>query len=132
MAENPLQNVTFPSNGTTAHGYLALPEGGSGHGVIVIQEWWGLTSHIADVTNRLAAEGFVALAPDLYGGSTTHDSAEAGELMQQLPVQQAARDLAGAVDFLLAHDAVTSMTVGAVGFCMGGGFVVTMAAQLGD
>ena len=132
MAENPLQNATYPSNGTTAHGYLALPAGGSGPGVIVIQEWWGLTSHIADVTNRLAAKGFVALAPDLYGGSTTHDSAEAGELMQQLPVEQAARDLAGAVDFLLAHDAVTSKTVGAVGFCMGGGFVITMAAQLGD
>ena len=132
MAENPLQNVTYPSNGTTAHGYLALPAGGSGPGVIVIQEWWGLTSHIADVTNRLAAEGFVALAPDLYGGSTTHDGDEAGELMQKLPVEQAAKDLAGAVDYLLAHDAVTSSTAGAIGFCMGGGFVITMAAQLGD
>ena len=64
--DNPLQNVTFPSNGRTAHGYLAPPESGTGPGVVVIQEWWGLTSHIADVTNRLAAEGFVALAPDLY------------------------------------------------------------------
>ena len=132
MPENPRQNVTFPSNGTTAHGYLAVPEGGSGPGVIVIQEWWGLTDHIADVTNRLAAEGFVALAPDLYGGTTTHDSDEAGELMQQLPVEQAARDLAGAVDFLLDHESVTSSTVGVVGFCMGGGFVITMAAQLGE
>jgi len=132
MVENPLQNVTFPSNGSTAHGYLALPAAGSGPGVIVIQEWWGLTSHIADVTNRLAAEGFVALAPDLFGGTTAHDSDEAGELMQQLPVEQAARDLAGATDFLLAHEAVTSSTVGTVGFCMGGGFVITMAAQLGD
>ncbi|MEO6881442.1 MAG: dienelactone hydrolase family protein [Mycobacteriaceae bacterium] len=132
MAENPVQNVSFPSNGGTAHGYLALPESGSGPGVIVIQEWWGLTTHIKDVTDRLAAAGFVALAPDLYGGSTTHDSDEAGELMQRLPVEQAATDLAGAVDFLLAHTAVTSKTVGAVGFCMGGGFVITMAAQLGD
>ena len=55
MTENPLQNVTFPSNGRIAHGYLALPPSGRGPGVIVIQEWWGLTSHIADVTNRLAA-----------------------------------------------------------------------------
>lgn len=132
MAENPLQNVTFSSGGRTAHGYLALPESGSGPGVIVIQEWWGLTSHIADVTNRLAAEGFVALAPDLYGGTTTHDADEAGRLMGELPVDQAATDLAGAVDFLLAHDAVTSARVGAVGFCMGGGFVLVLAAQQGD
>jgi len=132
MADNPVQNVTFPSNGSTAHGYLALPSSGTGPGLIVIQEWWGLTSHIADVSNRLAAEGFVALAPDLYGGSTTHDGDEAGELMQKLPVEQAAKDLAGAVDYLLAHDAVTSSTAGAIGFCMGGGFVITMAAQLGD
>jgi carboxymethylenebutenolidase len=132
VTENPIQNVTFPSGDGTAHGYLATPPSGSGPGVVVIQEWWGLTSHIADVTNRLAAEGFVALAPDLYGGSTTHDSEEAGRLMGELPVQDAARDLAGAVDFLLGHDAVTSSTVGAVGFCMGGGFVLVLAAQQGD
>jgi carboxymethylenebutenolidase len=130
--ENSLQNVTFASNSSRAHGYLALPAGGSGPGVVVIQEWWGLTSHIADVANRLAAEGFVALAPDLYGGATTHDADEAGKLMQALPVEQAARDLGGAVDYLLGHDAVTSSTVGAVGFCMGGGFVLVLAAQQGD
>jgi len=132
VTDNPLQNVTFPSNGGTAHGYLAVPASGRGPGVVVIQEWWGLTNHIADVTNRLAAEGFVALAPDLYGGSTTHDAAEAGELMAKLPVEQAARDLAGAVDFLLGHESVTSSKVGAVGFCMGGGFVLVLAAQQGD
>jgi carboxymethylenebutenolidase len=132
VTDNPLQNVTFPSNGGTAHGYLAVPASGSGPGVVVIQEWWGLTNHIADVTNRLAAEGFVALAPDLYGGSTTHDSEEAGRLMQELPVDRAARDLGGAVDYLLGHEAVTSQKVGAVGFCMGGGFVLVLAAQQGD
>ena len=132
VTDNPLQNVTFPSNGGTAHGYLAVPASGSGPGVVVIQEWWGLTNHIADVTNRLAAEGFVALAPDLYGGSTTHDSEEAGRLMQELPVDRAARDLGGAVDYLLGHEAVTSSKIGAVGFCMGGGFVLVLAAQQGD
>ena len=132
MTENAIQNVTFPSNGDTAHGYLAVPESGSGPGVVVIQEWWGLTAHIADVSNRLAAEGFVALAPDLFGGTTTHDSDEAGKLMQELPVDRAARDLGGAVDFLLGHDAVTGNAVGTVGFCMGGGFVLALAAQQGD
>jgi carboxymethylenebutenolidase len=130
--DNPAQNTTFASNGGQAHGYLALPAGGSGPGVIVIQEWWGLTDHIVDIANRLAAEGFVALAPDLFGGKTTHDSGEAGRLMSELPVEKAAEDLAGAVDFLLNHEAVTSSKVGAVGFCMGGGFVLLLAAQQGD
>lgn len=132
MAEaNARQNVTFPSNGGSAHGYLKLPESGRGPGLVVIQEWWGLTSHIADLVDRFAAAGFVALAPDLYGGATTHDADEAGQLMQSLPVDRAARDLAGAVDFLLARDDVEGDRVGAVGFCMGGAFVLTLAAQEG-
>ncbi len=125
------QNVTFSSNGGEAHGYLALPDSGHGPGLVVIQEWWGLTSHIADITDRFAAEGFVALAPDLYGGPTTHDADEAGKMMQELPVDRAARDLAGAVDFLLQRDDVQGDRVGVVGFCMGGAFVLTLAAQEG-
>ena len=132
MTENPRQNVTFPSNGSEAHGYLATPPSGSGPGVIVIQEWWGLTDHIADVSDRLAAEGFVALAPDLFGGKVAHDADEAMKLLTELPVDRAARDLAGAVDYLLAQDSVTSSTVGAIGFCMGGGFVLMLAAQQGE
>jgi carboxymethylenebutenolidase len=132
MTENPRQNVTFPSNGSQAHGYLATPAGGSGPGVIVIQEWWGLTDHIADISDRLAGEGFVALAPDLFGGKVAHDADEAMKLLTELPVDRAARDLSGAVDYLLAQDSVTSSTVGAIGFCMGGGFVLLLAAQQGD
>jgi carboxymethylenebutenolidase len=126
---NPRQNVEFPSNGDHAHGYLAVPASGKGPGVIVIQEWWGLTDHIAGIADRLAEAGFVALAPDLYGGTTTHDAEEATKLLMEIPVDRAARDLAGAVDFLITHDAVTSSTVGAIGFCMGGGFVLLLAAQ---
>ncbi len=126
------QNVTFASNGNEAHGYLAMPPAGSGPGLVVIQEWWGLTSHIKDVTDRFAAEGFVALAPDLFGGKTTHDGDEAEQLMKDLPQDQAARDLAGAVDYLLGSDEVTSEKLGVVGFCMGGNFVLTLATQQGD
>lgn len=128
---NPRQNVTFASNGARAHGYLALPPSGSGPGLVVIQEWWGLTSHIAEITDRFAAEGFVALAPDLYGGVTTHDADEAGRLMSELPVARASRDLAGAVDYLLERDEVTGDQIGAVGFCMGGAFVLSLAVQEG-
>jgi carboxymethylenebutenolidase len=131
MAEASQQNVTFPSNGGEAHGYLSLPEGGSGPGLIVIQEWWGLTSHMKDLADRFASTGFVALAPDLYGGETTHDAEEAGRLMQQLPADRAAQDLAGAVDYLLGRREVAGDQLGAVGFCMGGGFVLTMAQQQG-
>src|SRR5579859_679988 len=87
---NSRQNVTFASNGDEAYGYLGLPASGSGPGVIVIQEWWGLTTHIAQIADRLAGEGFVALAPDLYGGATTHDTDEALQLMLELPVDRAA------------------------------------------
>lgn len=132
MPDNSKQNITFASNGDEAHGYLALPGTGTGPGLIVIQEWWGLTDHIASLADRFAREGFVALAPDLYGGRTTHDAEEAGRLMQELPVERAARDLRGAVDYLLSHEAVSGDRLGAVGFCMGGGFVLSLAAQEGE
>jgi carboxymethylenebutenolidase len=130
--QTPYQNVTFPSNGGTAHGYLAVPESGSGPGLIVIQEWWGLTDHIADVSNRFAREGFVVLAPDLFGGRTTHDEEEASNLMGQLDPAKAVQELSGAVDYLLAQPSVTSDAVGVVGFCMGGGFVLHLAAREGE
>jgi carboxymethylenebutenolidase len=128
---NPVQNVTFASNGDEAYGYLALPASGKGPGLIVIQEWWGLTTHMAHTADRLAGEGYVALAPDLYGGTTTHDEAEALQLLLELPVDRAARDLRGAVDYLLSRDEVVGETVGVVGFCMGGSFALQLAVQEG-
>jgi carboxymethylenebutenolidase len=130
--QTPYQNVSFPSNGTTAYGYLAEPPNGNGPGLIVIQEWWGLDDHIADVVNRFAGAGFVALAPDLYGGRVAHDEAEAVALMRQLVPAQAVRDLSGAVDYLLDLPSVTGDSVGVVGFCMGGGFVLRLAARAGE
>jgi carboxymethylenebutenolidase len=129
---NPHQNVTFASNGGTAHGYLRKPASGTGPGVIVIQEWWGLDDHIAGLVDRLAGDGFVALAPDLYGGRVAHDADNAGTLMQELDVDHAVQDLSGAVDFLLADESVTSTTIGAIGFCMGGGFVLRLAVAEGE
>lgn len=130
-ADSARHNVAFSSNGRQAHGYLARPPSGGGPGLVVIQEWWGLTAHIAGLVDRFAAEGFVALAPDLFGGNTTHDAEEAGRLMSQLPPDSAARDLAGAVDYLLGQDEVTGERVGSVGFCMGGAFVLALAVAEG-
>lgn len=124
--------VSFPSNGHAASGYLAVPSSGSGPGVIVIQEWWGLVPHIKDVCDRYAAEGFVALAPDLFNGKTTTEPDEAGKLMMTMNIEQAAKDMSGAVDYLKGLDAVTSTGLGVTGFCMGGGLAMMLATQRPD
>jgi carboxymethylenebutenolidase len=124
--------VDFPSNGHAASGYLAVPETGSGPGVIVIQEYWGLVPHITDVCDRFAGEGFVALAPDLFHGRTASEPDEAGKLMMALNIDEAARDMGGAIDFLQGHDAVTSSGVGVIGFCMGGGLALVLAVHRAD
>lgn len=122
--------VTFASNGGTASGYLATPEGGGGVPVVVIQEWWGLVPHIQDVCDRFAAEGFAALAPDLYRGESTTEPDEAGKLMMALNVEQAAKDLSGAVDEL--RRVTGRESVGVVGFCMGGGLALVAACHRPD
>lgn len=122
--------IEFASNGSTASGYLALPEGGSGPGVIVIQEWWGLVPHITDVSDRFAAEGFVALAPDLYGGKKTTEPDEAGKEMMALRIPEATKDMSGAVDELLRRS--SGEHVGVVGFCMGGGLALVLATARPD
>lgn len=123
--------VEFPSNGSTAQGYYAPAEGG-GPGVVVIQEWWGVVPHITDVCDRFAAAGFSALAPDLYHGETTTEPDEAGKLMMALNVGQAVKDMAGAIAFLQADERVTTDKVGVIGFCMGGGLALVLAAERPD
>ncbi len=123
--------IEFPSNSTSGRGYLAAPVGGSGPGVVVIQEWWGLVDHIVDVCDRLAAEGFVALAPDLYGGKSTTEPDEAGKLMMTLNIERAAKDMSGAVDEV-ARRSGEGRRVGVIGFCMGGGLALMVAAERGD
>jgi carboxymethylenebutenolidase len=124
--------VEFPSNGTTGSGYFAPAAGGSGPAVLVIQEWWGLVPHIRDVVDRFAAAGFSALAPDLYRGATTTEPDEAGKLMMSLNLEQASKDLRGAIAFLKGADEVDSSGVGVVGFCMGGGLAMMVAAREPD
>ena len=121
--------VEFPANGQTGTGYLSIPPQGNGPGVVVIQEWWGLVDHIKDVCNRFAGEGFVALAPDLYHGKTTKSPDEAAKLLMELRIDEAEKDLSGAVQYLLEHDATTSQKVGVVGFCMGGALSLYTATK---
>lgn len=116
------------ADGGPVPAYVSLPPSGSGPGVVVIQEWWGLVPHIRDVADRLAAEGFVAIAPDLYRGAQTSEPDEAGKLVMEMRLDQAARDMGGAVDALLAMPETTGSGVGVIGFCVGGGLALYLAS----
>jgi carboxymethylenebutenolidase len=124
--------ISFPSNGSEGHGYLSVPSSGSGPGVVVIQEWWGLVPHIKDVCDRFAVEGFCALAPDLYHGTqvSVSEPDEAGKAMMAMELGRAARDMSGAVDAVRGRAAGDA--VGVVGFCMGGGLALVLATQRPD
>ncbi|MDG4817378.1 dienelactone hydrolase family protein [Micromonospora sp. WMMD956] len=119
--------VSFVSNGGTSEGYLAIPSGGAANpAVIVIQEWWGLVPHIRSVADRFAEAGFVALAPDFYHGESTGEPDEARRLLMGLQMDEAAKDIAGAAEFLAARPEVAGK-VGCVGFCAGGSLALWSA-----
>ncbi|MCY3734191.1 MAG: dienelactone hydrolase family protein, partial [Chloroflexi bacterium] len=101
--------------------------GGPYPGVVVIQEWWGLNPNICDIANRIAAEGYVALAPDLFHGAVTAEPDEAQKLMMTLQEPNALVDMSGAVAALQARDDVRSDRIGVTGFCLGGGMSLLLA-----
>ena len=117
--------VSFSTTHEQDTGYLSAS--GKGPGIVVIQEWWGLVPHIRKIVDRFASEGFCALAPDLYHGKTTKEPDEAGKMMMALNMEQAAKDMTGAYDYVKNHPACTGK-VGSVGFCMGGGLSLTIAS----
>lgn len=119
------QLVELSGDAVAAAGYLAAPDA-KGPGVIVIQEWWGLVDHIKDVADRLADEGFVALAPDLYQGRTTKEPDEAQKLMMQMNIAEAGKTMAAAFDYLEVNPMVEG-GIGSVGFCMGGAMSLYLA-----
>ena len=114
------RTVTFKRpDGQNVQGYLAEPPSPQGApGVVVIQEWWGLNDQIRGVADRLAAQGYRALVPDLYRGKVGLAANEAEHLMNALDFGDAAsQDIAGAVAHLKDSG---SAKVGVTGFCMGG------------
>jgi carboxymethylenebutenolidase len=124
--------VEFRANGTTTKGYLSAPAEAPGPGVLVIQEWWGLVGHIKNVADRFAAEGFTALAPDLYHGKTATEPDEAGKLFMAINIARVEKDLRGAATYLAAH--ARPGKLGAIGFCMGGQlalFAATLNPSIG-
>lgn len=112
--------ISFSCNGDNYAGYLSEAKGGSGPGVIVIQEWWGLVGHIKNVADRFAEAGFTALAPDFYKGEVAGEPEEAGKMMMALNIRETEKILACAVKRLLSEQATSCKKAGVVGFCMGG------------
>ncbi len=123
--------VEFAANGHSASGYMSLPSR-PGPGLLVIQEWWGLVDHIKDLVDRFAAEGFVALAPDLYHGDMTKSPDEAGKMLMALNIAEAGKDMRGAAKYLLGLDEVAPKKVGILGFCMGGQLALYAASEYPD
>lgn len=120
--------ITFPSGSETASGILYLPTGAGPHpAVIVIQEWWGLNDWIKEQASQYADRGFVALAVDLYRGKVATDAETAHELSRGLPQDRGVRDLVSAFDFLAKRSDVDAKRIGAVGWCMGGGYAAQLA-----
>src|SRR5437867_12245542 len=100
-------------------GFLSVPKKGSGPGVLVLHAWWGLTDFFKGLSDRLASAGFVAFAPDLYGGATASTRDEAKKLLSKLDDEAGRRDIASGVRGLKIHPAVRGKGVGVVGCSLG-------------
>ena len=128
FAVNAQQAVTFPSGDSTAQALLYLPQGPGQHpALIVIHEWWGLNDWIKQEAAGYAAKGYVTLAVDLYRGKVATDPEMAHELSRGLPQDQGVRDLTAAVAWLQSRKDVKRERIGAVGWCMGGGYALQLA-----
>lgn len=125
------ERVTFKSKaGDEASGALALPPGGGkAPALVVVQEYWGVNDHVKSLVTRFAAEGFVALAPDVYRGAIAKTAEEAGKLMKGLDWGRAMGDVAGAVEYLRAHPRGNGK-VAITGFCMGGAITLLAATTI--
>jgi carboxymethylenebutenolidase len=123
--------VSYKSGDETVSGYLAAPSGGGKHpALIVVHEWWGLNDWVRAKADKFAADGYVALAVDLYRGKTAGTDADvAHQLMRGLPEDRAARDLDAAFRYLSGRPDVDSARIGSIGWCMGGGYSLQAAIE---
>ena len=122
---------TFQADGRTISAYLAVPEHGNGPGVLVLHAWWGLTDFFKQVCDRLAREGFIALAPDLYHGKTTTSIDEAGQLAsERIESEEASQDLTASIGYLLKQPGRRGKALGAVGFSLGGFWALGLKDQM--
>lgn len=122
--------VSWPSSPGDGSGYLALPGGGGKHpAIILIHEYWGLNDWVKQQADRFAGQGYVALAVDLYRGKATADPGEAHELMRGMPEDRANADLMAAFRYLTKRKDVDAKHIGSIGWCMGGGYSLSLATR---
>ena len=122
------QMVSYPSGSETVRGYVAAPDGGGKKpAIVVIHEWYGLNDFAKRKADAFAKEGYVALAVDLYRGKVATDADTAHQLMRGLPEDRAVRDMKAGVAYLKTRPDVDPAKVGAVGWCMGGGYALALA-----
>lgn len=122
------ETLTFGTNNGETTAYVVKPEAGNGKAVVIIQEWWGLNDHIKDIAGRYAAEGFIAIVPDLYRGKITKDPDEASKLMHELSLEDGLDTIAKAIS--AAGEAYGLSHFGLTGYCMGGTFALRGACEL--
>jgi len=122
------QPVSFKSGGETVHGVLYRPHGsGPFPAIVVIHEWWGLNDWVKQQAKMFAGHGYVTLAVDLYRGQVATDAETAHELMRALPQDRGVAYLVSGADYLKTLKFVDPKRMGAVGWCMGGGFAMQFA-----
>jgi carboxymethylenebutenolidase len=130
MANISTSTIRFPAGDGDATGFFAWSEDSAAlPGLIVLQEFWGLNEHIKDVTRRLAAEGFAALAPDMYDGKVTSDPAEARQWLMAMDQAVALQKMQGAVESVKSTANVNKEKIGVIGFCMGGFLALNLACH---
>src|SRR5579862_7795935 len=124
------KTVSYKSGDETVQAIQYTPAGkGPFPALIVIHEWWGLNGWVKDQASKLADQGYVALAVDLYRGKVATTPDEAHELMRGLPEDRAKRDLHAAFEFLQSQSTVKKDRIGSIGWCMGGGYSLDVALQ---
>ena len=124
------KTVSYKSGDETVQGVLYTPSGkGPFPAIIVIHEWWGLNDWVKEQAGKLSDQGYVALAIDLYRGKVATTPDQAHEIMRGVPEDRAKRDLGAAFDFLQSQPNIKKDRIGAIGWCMGGGYSLDVALQ---
>jgi carboxymethylenebutenolidase len=124
------KSVSYKSGDETVQGILYTPSGsGPSPAIIVIHEYWGLNDWVKEQASKLADEGYAALAIDLYRGKVAMTPDEAHQIMRGVPEDRAKRDLHAAFEFLASQPNVKKDRIGAIGWCMGGGYSLDVALQ---
>jgi carboxymethylenebutenolidase len=135
MAVIRTRNVDLKVNGDGAYAFVAEPDDNAKHpGIVLIQEWWGIEPHIRDLAQKLAADGFVVAVPDLFHGKIVTEPNEAEKMVMMIAgnIDNAAKEIIGALETVKAMPNVEPKKLGLMGFCVGGFMAYVVASRYSD